>query len=396
MILVRAFGWVLLALPFFTPGGYGAEKPAAKSLGLTIVDGVLLHDGKPYRGIGVNYFQLFERTLQHPDDTTSLQGLARLAQAGIPFVRFMGCGFWPVEFELYRQDKAAYFQRMDRVIETAEKHHLGLIPSLFWYLATVPDLVGEPLDQLGNPQSKSIAWIRRYTEEMVTRYKDSPAIWGWELGNEYNLAADLPNAAQHRPPVWPNLKTAATRTARDELTSPQMLVVLREFAQTVRKHDPTRIILSGHSLPRSSAFHNTHERSWKEDTLEQFGEILARDNPDPIGILCVHVYPHEKHRYPGGAKNIAELMRILQSFSHQSHKPLFVEEFGAGKALDREQERMVLDELLAAIEREQVPLAAFWSFDLPQQESEGSVSFDNQRAYVLDLLARANRRMQGK
>jgi hypothetical protein len=62
--------------------------------GLTQHNGDLYHDGKPYRGIGVNYFSLFARLVKDPHDTSSLTGLADLARAQIPFARFMACGFW--------------------------------------------------------------------------------------------------------------------------------------------------------------------------------------------------------------------------------------------------------------------------------------------------------------
>ena len=76
----------------------------------------------------------------------------------------------------------------------------------------MPDIVGEHLDQYGNPDSKSLAFIRRYTQEVVERYRNSPAIWGWEFGNEYNLDADLPGHHLHRPVCWPTLGTPPNRT----------------------------------------------------------------------------------------------------------------------------------------------------------------------------------------
>ena len=33
-----------------------------------------------------------------------------------------------------------------------------------------------------------------YVREVVTRYRDNPTIWAWELGNEFSLHGDLPNA----------------------------------------------------------------------------------------------------------------------------------------------------------------------------------------------------------
>jgi hypothetical protein len=54
----------------------------------------------------------------------------------------MACGFWAADWNLYLRDKEVYFGLLDQVVEEAEADHVGLIPSLFWYYATVPDLVG--------------------------------------------------------------------------------------------------------------------------------------------------------------------------------------------------------------------------------------------------------------
>jgi hypothetical protein len=191
-------------------------------------------------------------------------------------------GYWPAEQRLYLTNRAAFFDRLDRVVRAAEANHIGLIPSLFWHLPTVADLVNEPLQSLGDTNSRSIAYIRGYTTDIVSRYHSSPAIWGWEFGNEAALAADLPNAASQRPPVVPELGTPAQRSNLDELKSAQLLVAYREFGAIVHRLDPDRLILSGNALPRVSAWHNTHETNWVADTVEQFGEILRRDNWDPF------------------------------------------------------------------------------------------------------------------
>jgi len=371
-----------------------AERQEKLEYGLYVQDGLLIKAGKPYRGIGANYFSLFYRTLKDASDRSYRQGLRQLSEANILFVRFMCSGFWPVDWDLYLRDKQAYFAILDDIVSTAEEHTVGLIPSLFWNMCTVPDIVAEPIDQLGNPNSKACQFIRRYTEEIVTRYKDSPAIWGWEFGNEYNLHVDLPNAAKHRPPVLPKLKTALKRTERDELSSSQMLVALNQFALTVRKHDSHRIIITGNSIPRPSAYHNTLERSWTTDTKEQFGEILLRDNPHPFDTICVHIYPMQNGKYSAGAKTLGGLVQAVQDYARQAGKPLFIGEFGAENQLDKERERVVFEELLNVIVSDDVPLAAFWVFDYERQDKNWNVTFENDRAYMLELSAQANARMQ--
>lgn len=357
-----------------------AQEP---SPGLTVsADGQLLLRGKPFRGNGVNYFNALARALHRADDTSYDDGFKLLATRQIPFARLMGTAFWPVEMGLYQTNKTAWFARFDAVVKSAERHRIGLIPSLFWNLSTVPDLMGEPCDQWGNASSKTHEFMRNYTREVVTRYARSPAIWGWEFGNEFNLAADLPNAAQHRPQAVPRLGTPATRSARDELTHDMIRVAFKEFAREVRRHDPHRIIITGNSMERPSAWHQRQEHSWKKDSPEQFAEMLKADNPDPVNVLCVHVYEHAVEQLPQAARVSAAVK-----------KPLFVGEFGvAGPRSPKSEQEF--SRMLALIERERVPLAALWVFDFAHQKDDWNVTADNSRSYQLDAVAAANARLR--
>jgi len=301
-------------------------------------------------------------------------------------------GYWPIEQRCYLTNREAFFQRLDRVVRCAEKSHVGLIPSLFWKLPTVPDLVGEPMEALGNTNSRSISLIRDYTSDVVSRYRSSPAIWGWEFGNECNLLADLPNASEHRPQIVPELGTPELRTVKDELKFSQLRVAYQEFASTARRLDPQRLIVSGNSLPRAAAWHNANERNWTRDTSEQFSEILRRDNPDPMNAISVHIYPDQS--FPAGAKSILETLSLVGEQSAASGKPLFVGEFGvsrrAGPIDDQKRE---FGQLLAAIEQARVPLAAVWVFDFPGQDMEWNITFQNDRVVFLKMICDVNKRL---
>jgi hypothetical protein len=375
---------------------FAAGLATAAPAGLEVREGVLLKDGRPYQAIGANYFSLFSRLLKNPADESSLTNLARLARAEVPFVRFMCGGFWPVEHQMYLTNRTEYFVRLDRVVRCAESNRVGLIPSLFWNVATVSDLVGEPIDQLGNADSKTIAFIRRYTEEVVRRYQNSPALWAWEFGNEYNLGMDLPNAREHRPPVVPQLGTPGKRTERDELTFEHMRTAFVAFGNTIRKIDDTRTIISGNALPRSSAWHNSREHSWKADSVAQFSEILRRDNPDPMNLLSIHVYGEKSGGYPGGAKSIEAIVGLASQVAQKSGKPLFIGEFGVPRQWgDRAGQESAFGEFLVAIEKHRVPLAAFWVFDFGSQDKDWNVSFENDRSWMLDQVSELNRRLTG-
>jgi hypothetical protein len=343
--------------------------------------GGLRKDGKPFRAIGINYFSCFYRTLLDGDDTSYEQGFEALAREGIPFVRFAATGFWPKDMALYRSDREEYFRRLDAVVASAEKHGIGLIPSLFWYYACVPDLVGEPLDQWGHPESKVHAWMREYVREVVTRYRDSPAIWAWEMGNEFALQASLPNAAAHRAPIWPNLDTADSRSERDDLSFDMLRVAYTEFGKEVREHDKKRMIFTGDSLPRPAAWHMEREGTWTEDNERQFRQMLRSLNPDPIDAISIHAYGENTGR-------IAWAVRAAKSIK----KPLFIGEFGVpgtGPEVKEEFRRM-----LRIIEESPVPLAALWVFDLPSQNADYNITTDNERSYQLREVAEANARVQ--
>ncbi|MBB6672984.1 cellulase family glycosylhydrolase [Cohnella nanjingensis] len=376
----------------------GDDKPRAACAGKKglCVDeaGTLMKDGKPYRGAGVNYFNAFARTLLDPGDTTYRHGFEVLKNYHIPFARFMACGYWPSEFKLYLENKEKYFQLMDGVVKAAEDNGIGLIPSLFWYHSAVPDLVKEPRDQWGNPDSKTMVFMREYVRLFVTRYKDSPAIWGWEFGNEYNLETNLPNAADHRPLIYPNLGTATERSARDDLTTSMLQTAFAEFGKEVRKYDPDRIIITGNSMPRPTAWNQRKSLRFQQDTEGQFAEILAAENPNPANVISVHYYPGDEQRF-GHVLEHKEMLSRMMDIAREVRKPLFIGEFGVSDAveegglLDPELAEKKYMELAGAIGEAKVPLSALWVYDFYGQ-SENNVTADNGRAYQLTALAQLN------
>ena len=369
------------------------EIPKHSRLGLQVdANGVLVKDGKPFRGIGVNCFNLFYRTLGNPEDISFRDSLTTLHKHGIPFVRFAACGFWPRDFKLYREEPEKYFELMDGVVRSAERHHIGLIPSFFWFYAAVPDMCGEPMDAWGDPDSKTIAFMRKYTSEIVTRYLNSPAIWGWEFGNEFSLQADLPNAKDFRPHVDPSLGTAASRTERDDLTHRMIRTAFTEFAKEVRKHDKSRIIVTGNSFPRPSAWHQMTERSWAQDSREQYEQMLLGDNPHQVDTLCVHMYNDMPTRF-GKQITFDELLRVTMGISRKAGKPLFVGEFGAPRQDDPQATKKQFSEMMSALEKHEVPLSALWVYDYKPQDRDWNITTTNDRSWMLTAIAEANRRV---
>jgi hypothetical protein len=173
-------------------------------------------------------------------------------------------------------------------------------------------------------------------------------------------------------------------------------VALREFAAEVRRHDPHRIILTGNSHSRASAWHNTHENSWKQDSKDQGREVLLRDNPAPVDSISIHLYgdaPVQKE-LAGWTSSLHEYLEWIMGVAREHRRPVFIGEFGLSSEKKTPAEvRAIYEQLIDAMETARVDLAAFWVFDLPAQSSTGwNVNFENDRAYMLDLALQAHKR----
>jgi hypothetical protein len=370
---------------------------AASSPGLSVTrDGTLLRNGVPYRGVGVNYTDAFLRPLRHPGDDSYLDDFRKLAANHIPFARIAACGYPASDYQLYLQDKEKYFKLLDGVVHAAEDANVGLIADLFWVSYTVPDLVGEPRDQWGNSQSKTRQFMRTYTREVVSRYVNSPAIWGWEFGNEYNLSVDLPDAWQNLPPVNPRLGRTRSRGPDDTLTTEIFTSALSDFARTVREIDGHRILLTGNHIPRLSAYHMLIEGRSGADSPAQFGKMLLRQSPGLFSPVCIHGGPM------AGPLNLArrpvsynELIHICADAARSASKSLYIEEFTTCSPRTEcsvATRRESVNEVLAAIRANNVPLASVWVYGRKLIHDPNSLSFDDDTAPALEMIGDFNRK----
>ncbi len=244
----------------------GKEVTSSASLGLTVDSrGVLIRNGAPYRGVGVNYYDAFLRTLRNPDDVSYREGFAQLGAHGIPFARMAAGGYTGKDLQLCLTDREAYFQKLDAVIQSAQKSNVGLIASVFWSIAAVSEAVHEPRERWADAQSATRKFMRQYTQDVVSRYAHSPAIWGWEFSCELSLPFNLgPGEARaDRALTYETFRSAAL-----------------DFAQVVRKIDSQRMLVTGNSIPRANAYHNA-SGGRGADTEDQFATSCSAIIPVP-------------------------------------------------------------------------------------------------------------------
>ena len=217
--------------------------PAA-SHGLTVRAGVLLKDGKPYRGMGINAVALADDILAKGESATrSFDAIRYLGAHHIPFIRFWASYF--DNWKPYREDPARYWRNMDLLVAACEKAHVGLVPTLFWNVWKIPLHFGEFKSAWLDEDSQTRRFAAQYTREFVTRYRHRHAVWIWEFANEDNLEWDLPNAIAQLP--------EGRKDNRNIVRSYMGTLAERTFARQVRSLDSRRPISSGCLLYTSDA-----------------------------------------------------------------------------------------------------------------------------------------------
>lgn len=361
--------------------------------GLYVRDGTLMHVGAPYRGMGINYCQIFWDMLKNPENRDFVEGFRILRKDyQIPFIRFAACPYGSRDWKLYAENPNEYFRRLDLIVREAEKQNLGLIPSLFWLRNAVGDWCQEPLGEMGNPQSKTRAFYRKYAADIVSRYKDSPAIWGWEIGNEYLLGADLPKL-NHLPP--PRDGTKEPRTVADKLTRPMLLDLYQDLHKSIREIDPHRIIVTGDAMLRSTSWNNRHRDDWGLDTREQSLEMFTAETPTGFSVASIHLYPEEDGKFFKDQKvSLEELLKTVVQEAHRHGRVVWCGEFGA--ASSGPQERQMVERILHALKDTGVELSALWNFNLPGKTFQKGIDVtpDNERAWMLFEIQKFNENLK--
>ena len=391
-------------------------------LGLSASRSQILKGGRPYRAIGLNFYSLFNH-----DDLA--QQFALLAAKGVPFVRYNAGQFEAgangnAGWRQYLTNPAGWWAKNAAIVSAAESAGIGLIPSMFWRHATTCDLMAftsagkrDTIGQWGNPASNTRQFMRAYTAEFVQRYAESPAIFGWEMGNEYESYADLfprasfPPLADGGPASYAAAPANANGTT-DQLTTADLFNAAADWCAVVRANDPHgRLLSSGAAISLPNRYNQFNNISAGLDTYAQWmsgapGALPwpEYENPRCFDTLCAHSYQAARKAFwywndqTFAKATPDQLIGLLKTMAEHHGRPLFLGEFGAirgdaGVTADAAAETAQFTTMLAAIVRERVPLSALWNYGYVANGSgidAWNVDVGTPRQYQLDALAAAN------
>jgi autotransporter-associated beta strand protein len=330
--------------------------------------GVVLKDGKPYRSIGGNVpfdtYELFEH-----NNTAYLQTFADMKASGMDFVRLTALGWGSSEklVTLYFTDKAAYFQKMDQIVDAAAQNGVGISFGITWWINCMSNYFGEPMLASSVPGTKTYEGMRSLAIDFATHYKNNPAVLCYSDTVELNLSADQPNSGQ---------------SVNDRWTIEAIQTVLANISGAIRSVDPSRAIHSGSGNARGDQWHMTNYCVWNPDTPAQYARALADSNPDPANTLDTHYYP------AGSTEGCA--WDVYNTLSRQLRKPIYAEEWGEGGGSTNVGAAANFNLSLSHLIDNRVPLMSVWYSGAPQVAGGEDVSPRGTWAYMWNAIAQAN------
>ncbi len=204
-------------------------------------------------------------------------------------------------------------QRFEILCRLAEKHKIDLTVMILTGWMSGRQFKPEPLQALNTfTDPFSLMWQVRFVSFFVSHFRDFPAIAAWGLGNESNIMSDCPNR-----------EAAYSWTAL--------------IANTIRKHDPNRPVISGmHGLTVSDP-----NNPWK-----------IADQGEHCDIVTTHPYslfvPHCDYDSLASLRSTFHPAAESTLYSDISGKPCMSEEIGdLGRSMVSEDlAKMYLDTIL--------------------------------------------------
>lgn len=349
--------------------------------------------GSGPKGFGVNSFDLFlGRLLNHAGVRSPGVRLHELADLGIPFVRFPVSVFWPDEWHHYMKTPSRYFDLLDEVVWAAEKHAVGLVPTLIWNVSSVSDLCSEPVSAWADENSKTAVLADRFMSDVLSRYQPSKVFAAWEFANELNTYADLPNGYKWWPKSDPARGTPSSRSEGDLVSSLLIAKSTERFSKAARKFFPGTMLSGGFDAPRVNAFNLSRGK-------------FAHDNPQEIIAnqqrLNQHVDLLSLHFYPSDETNDAMMLRTtvfkqLNDFVGAANligKDVFIGEFGVQRGSSDSEDYRLFERVLNGMVNAGVTSAALWVYDYSPMKDKWSVSLTDDRGYQLKLISKMNTRL---
>ena len=187
--------------------------------------------------------------------------------------------FFDADPDVQAAKREAYFAQFDELLAAADANGIRIVADLMWNIDNLGAL-GDHSVLLGMTDRTSLGRqrVEDYMRAVVSRYAYRPTIAMWEIGNEWNLGADI-------------------QEPQFGYTSDDLAATYAQLAAMIKTIDPVHLVTTGDSSPRAWAMHLRRAvlaglpPDWSTlDTAADLTEYLALVNPEPIDVVSIHYY----------------------------------------------------------------------------------------------------------
>ena len=338
--------------------------------------GARMYLGKlPFRNIGVNMPDLLHQFLTG-DEAGAQKALADAALAGARFARCIGCPQTVAEVGDSQANSARWVDAFERMAAAANSAGLGIVPVLAGSPAAYAQFAaGSGAPDAGvagacSPGTRANALILGYVSRLVDLHRADTRILLWEVGDELNRLAEVPappEAGTHPP------------------TPEQVHNYLAQVAVAIRSVDKNHLVSSGNGQLSPWAWHQRQPAEAPagpppQDTFPQYEEMLGYYNPQPIGVISVHISPVR----PGDAVPRWIDPDPLHSYAlpwsayaaNANGRPLFLGRFSEPAVVKGIEQKAswTAETVRRLVEQEPAPLAAIGDWEPANSASADTVS----------------------
>jgi hypothetical protein len=403
-------------------------------LGLSTSGTLFKKNGKTFTGIGVNHWGSFINEITNLGVTSDYRvDIPAIKQTyGLPFIRVcFGMYNRSTWYNNWYLNQSTFYSVLDSYVAKAESVGLGMIVNLAWDVRGLCDacydIYGayEPVKNLAYKHTKAWQLFANHVTTVVSRYKNSPSVWGWEIANEpatkigaeyyYGWKLDGTDPVIGANVNWGNSPAGIPYPPTDKMSMAEYQMFCNNFVELVNSLDPhQRLISAGGALGNAFTVNAQTTSTAATDTLTQWGGTAATENlPWPIyrdnkfNTLTMHIYPQslsDSRFFNGGELTASQLIAQCKTWADANNKPFWLAEWGATyhgdpvdqTSVDLTTETNNFNAVLGTIQSSNIQMSSAWNYGGNLAGSSAWMKWqltDASRIYQLNAIATANAAM---
>lgn len=401
----------------------GVSYTTPARLGLSASGTSIIKNGVAFKGYGINHFSLFLEEIQNIAAGGNYRvDIPAIKALHIPFIQTVVCPYQSADYQTYWVNaRDAYLKALDAVVKSAEDNNIGLSFYLSYGLFEIHKAVytlytvQETPKDLALKTSRSWQFVREFITTIVNRYKDSKAVYMWNLGDE-----DAMHLGSEWGTAWAvdgsfagsvNFGTrpwGGSYAASDKLSLAGWRTFTQNCVELIKSLDNHgRIVMAGAAEALPYAVNATLYGTADADTLAQRQNYLGTNynayRDESLDVHNINMFAQNTSNgtsYSGNEQTGGGLITYNKEFADAVNKPFMVGSWGAaylqladGISTDLTTETNNFNDILNSLIANNVQISSLWVYDGAGAKASKWMEFNQTepaRVYQINAISALN------